>query len=148
MNTLSDQSRYLSYHRDMLKYFQVNIDIVIVSWGPTYNGWQHGGMPPNNTRWIIKTPDHLPRIKELLEIYPDAMIIWTHRSKLNIGLDYLLWNYFQETRKISLLVLQVWWVRSFLCVLLNNDVSFFTIKDGILCWVSNLNRFLPSKFNM
>jgi hypothetical protein len=31
-------------------------------------------------RWILKTPNHLWSIATLLETYPDARIVWTHRD--------------------------------------------------------------------
>lgn len=66
IETLPDQERFLHYHRDALKYFQ------------------HGGMPPNSKRWLLKTPDHLPRVRELMKTYPNAKIVWTHRNPANV----------------------------------------------------------------
>jgi hypothetical protein len=34
---------------------------------------------PANKHWVLKTPAHLQFIEELLEIYPDAIIVWNHR---------------------------------------------------------------------
>ena len=31
-------------------------------------------------RWILKTPNHLWHLDALLDAYPDARIIWTHRD--------------------------------------------------------------------
>jgi hypothetical protein len=31
-------------------------------------------------RWVLKTPNHLWCLPRLLEIYPDARIVWTHRD--------------------------------------------------------------------
>jgi hypothetical protein len=31
-------------------------------------------------RWVLKTPNHLWCLETLLEVYPDARIIWTHRD--------------------------------------------------------------------
>lgn len=33
-----------------------------------------------NERWLLKTPDHLHGLEELLDIFPDARIIQTHRD--------------------------------------------------------------------
>jgi hypothetical protein len=35
-------------------------------------------------RWVLKTPGHLPVIDELLQVYPDACIIHTHRDPLRV----------------------------------------------------------------
>jgi len=35
-------------------------------------------------RWALKSPAHLPAINELLEVYPDALIIHTHRDPGNV----------------------------------------------------------------
>lgn len=35
-------------------------------------------------RWLLKTPIHLMRLKELYEVYPDACVIMTHRDPTKI----------------------------------------------------------------
>jgi hypothetical protein len=35
-------------------------------------------------RWVLKTPGHLAAIDALLEVYPDAMIVQTHRNPLDV----------------------------------------------------------------
>jgi len=35
-------------------------------------------------RWVLKTPGHLPAIDALLDVYPDAMIVQTHRDPLEV----------------------------------------------------------------
>ena len=35
-------------------------------------------------RWALKSPAHLPGIDELLQVYPDALIIHTHRDPANV----------------------------------------------------------------
>lgn len=40
---------------------------------------QSGG---GETRWVLKTPAHLPNLRYLLAQYPDACIVWTHRRPL------------------------------------------------------------------
>jgi hypothetical protein len=35
-------------------------------------------------RWVLKTPGHLPTIDVLLDEYPDAMIVQTHRDPLEV----------------------------------------------------------------
>jgi len=43
---------------------------------------QSGGMKAE--RWLLKTPVHLMRLKEIFEVYPDARIIMTHRHPENV----------------------------------------------------------------
>lgn len=31
-------------------------------------------------RWVLKTPHHLEWIPQLLEVFPDALLVWTHRE--------------------------------------------------------------------
>lgn len=40
-----------------------------------YLAWQRPG-----GRWVLKTPQHLEHLPALLEVFPDARIIWTHRD--------------------------------------------------------------------
>jgi hypothetical protein len=64
---------------------------------PTYARWlEHADMSPAyaqhrlalqtlqsrqpTERWILKTPNHLWHLEALLEAYPDARIVWTHRD--------------------------------------------------------------------
>ncbi|MFZ1863756.1 MAG: sulfotransferase [Polyangiales bacterium] len=35
-------------------------------------------------RWVLKSPEHLPNIDTLLEVYPDARIIHTHRDPARV----------------------------------------------------------------
>ena len=35
-------------------------------------------------RWVLKSPAHLPALDDLLEVYPDALIIHTHRDPANV----------------------------------------------------------------
>jgi hypothetical protein len=43
---------------------------------------QSGGVKAE--RWLLKTPVHMMRLKELFEVYPDAKIIMTHRHPENV----------------------------------------------------------------
>lgn len=38
------------------------------------------GMSEPHKRWVLKNPGHLHSIDELLEVFPDALVIWTHRD--------------------------------------------------------------------
>jgi Sulfotransferase family len=64
---------------------------------PTYSAWLAGqdwtaayrrhrrnlqliGMPDAGRRWVLKNPSHLFALDALLEVYPDALVIQTHRD--------------------------------------------------------------------
>jgi hypothetical protein len=34
-------------------------------------------------RWLLKSPQHLFDLPGLMEIYPDARIVWTHRDPVS-----------------------------------------------------------------
>lgn len=36
------------------------------------------------TRWVLKTPPHLAYLNELVNQYPDAAIVWTHRDPMAV----------------------------------------------------------------
>ncbi|HEX9031704.1 MAG TPA: sulfotransferase [Streptosporangiaceae bacterium] len=64
---------------------------------PTYSSWLAGqdwtgayrrhrrnlqliGLPDAGRRWVLKNPSHLFALDELLAVYPDALVIQTHRA--------------------------------------------------------------------
>ncbi|MFC0430599.1 sulfotransferase [Kutzneria buriramensis] len=64
---------------------------------PTYSAWLDGqdwtgayrrhrrnlqliGLPDRDRRWVLKNPSHLFALDALLAVYPDALVIQTHRS--------------------------------------------------------------------
>jgi sulfotransferase family protein len=64
---------------------------------PTYSAWLAGqdwtsayrrhrrnlqliGLPDASQRWVLKNPSHLFALEELLAVYPDALVIQTHRA--------------------------------------------------------------------
>ena len=56
--------------------------------GPAYS-WQKRflqylqlGCPTG--RWVLKSPDHVHGLKELLEVFPDALIVQTHRNPFEV----------------------------------------------------------------
>lgn len=53
-----------SFHKFFLQYLQ----------------WKH-----KRERWVLKAPDHLRGLKALLERYPDAIIVQTHRHPLQVA---------------------------------------------------------------
>lgn len=58
-----DRRDVYRYHRRFLQYLQ----------------WQRPG-----ERWVLKAPAHLFGLAELLEVYPDAGIVQTHRNPLEV----------------------------------------------------------------
>ena len=38
------------------------------------------GLPDAGQRWVLKNPSHLFALDALLEVYPDALVIQTHRE--------------------------------------------------------------------
>jgi hypothetical protein len=56
--------------------------------GPTYN-WQkrflqHLQLDSPTRRWVLKSPDHIFALERLLAVFPDTMIIQTHRDPLEV----------------------------------------------------------------
>ncbi|MGW6378307.1 sulfotransferase family protein [Rhodococcus sp. NPDC055112] len=68
---------------------------------PTYSKWLEGqdwtnayarhkknlqliGLPDQDRRWVLKNPSHLFALDELLAVYPDALIVQTHRAPSTI----------------------------------------------------------------
>ena len=49
-----------------------------------YLQWQRPG-PGKNVRWVLKTPHHLEYLDPLLEVFPRATIVQTHRDPLRIS---------------------------------------------------------------
>ena len=47
------------------------------------NFLQHLQVEFGRERWVLKTPAHLPYLKYLIAQYPDAVIVWAHRSPLD-----------------------------------------------------------------
>jgi hypothetical protein len=53
-------------------------------WTPAYRRHQRNlqliGMPDAGRRWVLKNPSHLFALDALLAVYPDALVIQTHRE--------------------------------------------------------------------
>lgn len=58
-----DKKPVYEYHRDFLKYLQ----------------WKAPG-----SHWVLKAPSHLMALDSLLQVYPDADIVVTHRDPLKV----------------------------------------------------------------
>jgi len=52
------------------------------SWHQHYLEHLQGDAPPEC--WVLKAPEHLSRLNELLAVYPNAMIVQTHREPLQV----------------------------------------------------------------
>lgn len=53
-------------------------------WTPAYRRHRRNlqliGLPDTERRWVLKNPSHLFALDELLTVYPDALIVQTHRD--------------------------------------------------------------------
>lgn len=53
-------------------------------WTPAYRRHKRNlqliGLPDRDRRWVLKNPSHLFALDALLEVYPDALVIQTHRE--------------------------------------------------------------------
>lgn len=63
-NEESSQLQTMQFHKRFLQYLQ------------------SGGVPSEH--WLLKSPVHLLRLKEIFEVYPDACIIMTHRHPAKV----------------------------------------------------------------
>jgi hypothetical protein len=59
-----DVGHHFAWHKKTLKYLQ----------------WKY-----KKPHWLMKNPTHLPRLPRLLEFYPDAKFIFTHRDPITSG---------------------------------------------------------------
>ncbi len=86
---------------------------------------QSGGVTAD--RWLLKSPVHLMRLPEIFEVYPDALIIMTHRDP-------------------SKVVPSVTSLISSLRSLYTDDEDLHhTGKEQAKIWSSYFNRFLESR---
>ncbi len=46
--------------------------------------WQRGG-----TRWVLKSPQHLEQLGPLLEVFPDAVVVLTHRDPASVVASFV-----------------------------------------------------------
>ena len=83
---------------------------------------QSGGV--RGKHWLLKTPFHLGHVEELLDVYPDAIILNTHRDPLKVlpSIASLIYHF----RKVAL-----------------RKIDKLTIgKQQLQLWETYLNRFL------
>jgi len=45
---------------------------------------QYQRKPDPGWRWVLKTPHHLEWLDALLEVFPDALLVWTHRDPKDV----------------------------------------------------------------
>jgi Sulfotransferase family len=45
---------------------------------------QHLQLGCSSRRWVLKSPDHVYGLEELLAVFPDAVIIQTHRNPFEV----------------------------------------------------------------
>src|SRR6266481_3886477 len=69
----------------------------VYAWQKRFLQYLQAGSAPK--RWVLKTPDHVYSLRELFSIFPDAMIVQTHRNPLevlrsSIQLTAVLYNLF------------------------------------------------------
>ena len=46
--------------------------------------WQRGG-----TRWVLKSPQHLEQLGPLMDAFPDAVVVFTHRDPASVVASYV-----------------------------------------------------------
>ncbi|MFO7589747.1 MAG: sulfotransferase [Acidimicrobiia bacterium] len=46
--------------------------------------WLRDGDRPDPTRWVLKSPQHLEQIPVLLDVFPDATFVFTHRDPVSV----------------------------------------------------------------
>jgi hypothetical protein len=69
----------------------------VYAWQKRFLQYLQSGSTPR--RWVLKAPDHVYSLRELFSIFPDAVIIQTHRNPLevlrsSIQLTQVLYNLF------------------------------------------------------
>jgi hypothetical protein len=63
--------------------------------------WQKRQRGERRERWVLKTPAHLGYLDTLLSVFPDAHLIWVHRSPLvtipsGASLNLTLWRMYSD----------------------------------------------------
>jgi hypothetical protein len=44
--------------------------------------WQKRRRGEERSRWVLKTPAHLGYLETLFEVFPDAFVVWMHRTPI------------------------------------------------------------------
>jgi len=97
---LAEECRHLLAQSFTDDYFEVNTTL------PSYVRWYEktrhpasyqrhralvkliGSTSPEK-RWILKYPVHMKHLADLLEVYPDACVMWTHRDPSKVLASYI-----------------------------------------------------------
>lgn len=106
-NNEADQLQTMRFHKRFLQYLQ------------------SGGV--SSERWLLKSPVHLLRLKEIFEVYPDACIIMTHRHPAKV-----------VPSAASL-------VSSVRSLYTDQEVALRTGEEHSALWSSYFNRFLKAR---
>ena len=81
----------------LLRQSMTSVSFECLAYVPTYSDWLAGrdwtaayhrhrrnlqmiGLPDTGRRWVLKNPSHLFALDALLDAYPDALVIQTHRA--------------------------------------------------------------------
>ncbi|MFZ1862612.1 MAG: sulfotransferase [Polyangiales bacterium] len=79
------QSRNYDYVFDIPSYHQWYVNRPQVDIYEAHRRYlQHLQFRAKKERWLLKAPQHLPFIRDLYQVYPDAEIIFTHRDPTEI----------------------------------------------------------------
>jgi hypothetical protein len=97
---LAEECRHLLAQSFVDDSFEVNATV------PSYTRWYEGGRHAAayrrhrallgliastrpDARWALKYPVHVKHLESLLEVYPDACIVWTHRDPARVLASYV-----------------------------------------------------------
>lgn len=97
---LAEECRHLLAQSFTDDYFEVNTTL------PSYVRWYENtrhlatyrrhrelvkliGSTSPEKRWILKYPVHMKHLADLLEVYPDACVVWTHRDPSKVLASYI-----------------------------------------------------------
>jgi hypothetical protein len=97
---LAEECRHLLAQSFVDDSFEVNATV------PSYTRWYEGGRhvaayrrhrallglvasTRPEARWALKYPVHMKHLEALLEVYPDACVVWTHRDPARVLASYV-----------------------------------------------------------
>jgi len=97
---LAEECRHLLAQSFVDDSFEVNATV------PSYTRWYEGGhhvaayrrhrallgliaATRPEARWALKYPVHVKHLRALLEVYPDACVVWTHRDPARVLASYV-----------------------------------------------------------
>ena len=74
--------------------------------------WQDGDHTGENTRWVLKCPQHLEQLPVLKSVFPDATIAVTHRDPVSVvqsAITMLAYGQRTSRRRVDLDALLTYW---------------------------------------